>query len=279
MQVSIINDASWVGYEFSKGLRKRGVDVHYLPRTRTFIGKTLGALRNSLIASGILHVNYALQDAFLTQVIHGKIDILHTHGSDVRSSMKTKQWGWMVRANLRKAKKVLVSTPDILPIVSQVRKDVQYLPNPIDTIRFKPAEEPVKQFSCMYIRHNYEPFPEGLAEILLKKKIPLFEISPGLYSYFEMHNIYPKFSVFIDRFTIDSFSKSCLESMACGLATLDYRHKDQFAERVESLLDLQYISKEGKSNRKYIVQNHDVSKVCNELLKIYEEVSVIKSQS
>ncbi len=273
MHVSIVNDAAWVGYELSKVLRKRGVYVRYLPRRRTIWGKTFGALRNSLMATGIIHVNYALQDAFLVRAIHGKIDILHTHGSDVRSSMKTKQWGWMVSNNLHKARKVLVSTPDILPLVRQVRKDAQYLPNPIDIIRFKPVDKPVKQFSCIYIRHNYEPFPEDLAKILLNKKIPLFEISTGSYSYFEMDKIYSKFSVFIDRFSIDSFSKSCLESMACGLATLDYRHKEQFAERVESLLDVHYRSNEGQSNRKYIVENHDASKVCNELLKIYDEVS------
>ena len=31
-QVTIINDAAWVGYELANGLRELNVDVRYLPR-------------------------------------------------------------------------------------------------------------------------------------------------------------------------------------------------------------------------------------------------------
>ncbi len=272
MNDSIINDASWVGYELSVELKKKGVNVKYFPRTRTFYGKTLGVFRNSLKASGLLHVNYALQDAFITGLIHNRIDILHAHGSDVRYSMKTRRWGWMVKSNLIKAKKVLVSTPDIISVVKPIRNDVQYLPNPIDTDRFKPSEQFNPKFSCLYIRHKYEVFPDDLAEILSKKKIPVFTISPGLYSYFEMHNVYPKFGVFIDRFSIPSFSKSCLESMSCGLSTIDYRHKNHLLERVNYLQKTRSILDEGKLNRLYVIEKHDVSNVCDELIKIYQDI-------
>lgn len=273
LQVSILNDAAWVGYELSEALRNRGVNVKYLPRRRTVYGKTFGALINSLKASGLIHVNYALQDAYLTHLLRGKIDVLHTHGSDVSSSMNTKMWGWMVRGNLKKSRKVLVSTPDLLPIVKPVREDVQYLPNPVDTIRFRPMDEAVDESSCLYIRHKYEPLFEDLVKALRRRGVSIDTISSGSYSYFEMHKVYPKYSIFIDRFTIPSFSKSCLEAMSCGLATIDYRHQDDFKERVESLSDPSYRAEEGRANRRYVIAHHDKSKVCSKLLKIYKELS------
>lgn len=273
LQVSIINDAAWVGYELSEALRKRGVDVRYLPRRRTIYGKTLGAVVNTLKARGLLHVNYALQDAYLTHLIHGRIDVLHTHGSDVRSAMKTKMWGWMVRRNLKKAVKVLVSTPDLLRFVEPVREDVKYLPNPVDTARFTPLDSPVGEASCLYTRHWYESLPEDLVGALRRRDVPIYEVSSVSYSYFEMHKVYPRYSIFIDRFTIPSFSKACLEAMSCGLATIDYRHRGYFEERVEFLLDPSYRVEEGQANRRYIIEHHDKFKVCGELLEIYEEIS------
>lgn len=273
LQVSIINDAAWVGYELSEALRARGVAVRYLPRRRTIYGKTFGVVANILKAKGLLHVNYALQDAYLTHLIHGRIDVLHTHGSDVRSAMKTKMWGRMVRRNLTNAVKVLVSTPDLLRIIKPIRNDVNYLPNPVNTNRFKPIDEPVVEASCLYINHWYEPFPKDLIEALRRKSIPLNMISSGSYSYFEIHKVYPKYSIFIDRFTIPSLSKACLEAMSCGLATIDYRHRGSYMERVKSLLDPSYRSEEGQVNRRYVMENHDKFKVCSKLLKIYKDIS------
>jgi glycosyltransferase involved in cell wall biosynthesis len=59
--------------------------------------------------------------------------------------------------------------------------------------------------------------------------------------------------------------------MACGLVTIDYRHKDNVNERVIELLDEIERKKEGEENRQFIIDNHDRKKVIEKLLNIYRK--------
>ena len=76
-EVSIVNDAAWVGYELSLVLKAYGIKVCYLPRKRSITGKTVGVFLNALRSTGIKHVNYALQDAFAFRVFGKTIHLLH----------------------------------------------------------------------------------------------------------------------------------------------------------------------------------------------------------
>ncbi|HXZ97838.1 MAG TPA: hypothetical protein VED24_00565, partial [Candidatus Acidoferrum sp.] len=89
--VTILNDCAYVGYEIAEELRIRGYEVLYLPRKRDLYSKTLGVLVNVLRSKGILHVNYALQDAYLAGKLKGSF-LLHAHGSDLRWSIAGR-WG------------------------------------------------------------------------------------------------------------------------------------------------------------------------------------------
>ncbi len=86
----------------------------------------------------------------------------------------------------------------------------------------------------------------------------------------------PKFlnsyDIFIDRFAIHSFSKTCLEAMACGICTIDHRHIGRFRERVEELIDERVRNKEGIENRDFIEREHDASKVTLRMEKLYKSI-------
>ena len=83
-----------------------------------------------------------------------------------------------------------------------------------------------------------------------------------------------EYDIYIDRiFTkgVSSYSKTCLEAMACGLVTIDYRHKDSVNERVIEFLDEIERKKESEKNRQFIIDNHDRKKVIEKLLNIYRK--------
>ena len=87
-----------------------------------------------------------------------------------------------------------------------------------------------------------------------------------------MHTILKKYDVYIDRiFTkgVNSYSKTCLEAMSCGLATIDYRHKDMLDNRANHLSSVKNIRNDGKQNRAFIVENHDREKIIKRLIEIY----------
>ena len=97
-QVTILNDAAWVGYELANGLREVNMDVKYLPRNYagpnvntnalySVYGKIINPFVNAIKAKGIIHVNYALQDAFFVRLIKKEINVLHCHGTDLFLSL------------------------------------------------------------------------------------------------------------------------------------------------------------------------------------------------
>lgn len=64
--------------------------------------------------------------------------IVHAHGSDVRKTLNSRKWGWIVKSVLRDATAVFVSPPDLLDKVYEYNEHVEYIPNPVDLSLFKP---------------------------------------------------------------------------------------------------------------------------------------------
>ena len=118
----------------------------------------------------------------------------------------------------------------------------------------------------------YERVPAELVTNLENNgiKVDIFESRP--FSYNELHTILKKYDIYIDRiFTkgVNSYSKTCLEAMSCGLATIDYRHKDMLDNRANHLSSVKNIRNDGKQTRAFIVENHDREKIIKRLIEIY----------
>jgi hypothetical protein len=268
--VTILNDCAYVGYEICKELRNRGYEVLYFPRGRSLRSKTFGVLVNVARSKGILHVNYALQDAYLAGKLKGSF-LLHAHGSDLRWSIAGR-WGWVVRSSLKVASKVVVATPDILETAREYRADAEYLPNPVDTERFVPqTRETARPKSVLYFPKWYETLPEELVKQLHKAGFVL-STPPERVKYEDMPRFLSAHDLFIDRFTIPALSKTCIEAMSCGIPTIDYRHSANFAERVSSLTVNDVYARESKLARDYALENHDRRRVVDRLVRIYVEI-------
>lgn len=143
MKVVMINDCAYVGETLVKFF-PADVKTVYFKRSRGFWNKTFGIAWKILWANAdVYHVHYLLQDCYLALKFGKKPVIGHAHGSDLRSSLRHRVWGRIVRYNLKHCDKVLVSTPNILVFGKNYREDVEYVPNPVDTSIF--YSKPVKR--------------------------------------------------------------------------------------------------------------------------------------
>jgi glycosyltransferase involved in cell wall biosynthesis len=137
-EVAMINDCAYVGETLLKYLPSDVSGVH-VKRSRGFWSKTFGiAYKIMRVKADVYHVHYLLQDCFIAVCLGKKPLIGHAHGSDLRSSLNHPVWGRIVRHNLAKCDRVIVSTPDILDIAKKFRDDAVYLPNPVDMTLFYP---------------------------------------------------------------------------------------------------------------------------------------------
>src|SRR3989304_4252883 len=143
MKVVMINDCAFVGETLLKNMPP-DVDKQLIKRSRSFWSKTFSLAYKILKSKGDLyHAHYLLQDCYIAARLGKKPLVGHAHGSDLRTSLNHVLWGRIVRHNLKKCDKILVSTPDLLAIGRQFREDSEYLPNPVNTELFypKPASQ------------------------------------------------------------------------------------------------------------------------------------------
>ena len=137
-EVAMINDCAYVGETLLKYL-PAGVRGVHVKRSRGFWSKTFGiAYKIMRVKADVYHAHYLLQDCFIAAYLGKKPLIGHAHGSDLRSTLNHPVWGRIVRYNLAKCDRVIVSTPDILGIAKKFRDDAVYLPNPVDMTLFYP---------------------------------------------------------------------------------------------------------------------------------------------
>jgi len=284
MRVIFINDCAFVARTLIPFLRRWGIETYYFTRGVSLWDKTFKALINcirALLKDGedtIIHVNYAYQDAFLMGLLRGlkgrKIDVLHCHGSDVRWKQYSKT-GFIVKYGLKKAKRVLVSTPDLLEHV----KNAEYLPNPIDVEMFKPLNDYLPP-RALYQKLWYEDLPSIIPRELSKYGIELHFLKSkhGTKAkrmpirWEDMPDFLNQFGIFISCFTIPFYTKTCLEAMSCGLATIDFRHKERLRRRIKDLANENFRVYEGIKNRGYILTHHDAKIITDRLIGIYESL-------
>jgi hypothetical protein len=268
MKVVVVNDCAHVMEDLIPYLSP-DFEIQFIQRTRGLWSKTFGILwKISRSRGDAFHVSYALQDAYLVDKFK-HLDILHVHGSDVRWTIHNRKWGWIVKYNLEHAKIVLYATPDLKEQVLKFREDAIYLPTPIKTDVFTLKQNYNNKLKAVYFKLPYETLPSSLVFFLKMKGITLDILKRNI-PYEKMPETLRQYDIFIDRFSIPSFSKTCLEAMSSGLVTIDYRHSNDYLSRVEEL-NMENIKREGKMNRDFVEKNHDTRLIANQLSRIWRD--------
>ncbi|MCX9085917.1 MAG: glycosyltransferase family 4 protein [Candidatus Methanoperedens sp.] len=166
LRILHLGDMARVGYRLTKLLRKNGISADYLyydepyhyddqkkePWHHSF--KTsqssrfnkIKVIKESIHAIkkyDIIHAHSSYSIPLLFSFAK-KPFIMHLHGTDTRVYAKEHSLiGVMLRRTLKKANKILVSTPDLINEVALFRKDAVFLPNPVDFDTFQPKKSPI----------------------------------------------------------------------------------------------------------------------------------------
>lgn len=247
-RIAMINDCAFVGETLIKYFPENFNIVH-IKRTRGLWSKTFGiAFEIAKSYADIYHVHYLLQDCYVALKLGKKPLIGHAHGSDLRSTMEHPLWGRIVRYNLKRCNRVLVSTPDILSIAKTFREDAEYLPNPVDTELFypKPIVEYEKKRVLIASDSNWNVKGTDIAIRALSRIKDQVDVSIIAYgrdfdktatlasslglsvnvlpkvSHEKLNEYYWNADVVIDRFKLGSLGMVSLEAIACGRPVITY---------------------------------------------------------
>jgi glycosyltransferase involved in cell wall biosynthesis len=216
-----------------------------------FVEKSIRESRSA----DILHINSRSDLVFKFREEFGdsKRIILHYHGTDIRGIKRQKlphrsklsdlavrgifTYRRVRDAILKKkrihsqaqrlADAVIVSTPDLLPLVS----NAIYIPNPIDTDHFRPEKSSSKPERALTM--DTEATDIRLALNYCKKQnveldIDVYNRIRDPIMYGDMPAFLKKYGLYIDVRYVDgrileNLSKTALEALACGLDVLDYK--------------------------------------------------------
>jgi glycosyltransferase involved in cell wall biosynthesis len=305
----MINDCAYVGETLLKYLPTdiRGVHVK---RSRGLWSKTFGiAYKIMKVKADVYHVHYLLQDCFIAAYLGKKPLIGHAHGSDLRSTLSHPVWGRVVRYNLAKCDRVIVSTPDILGIAKKFRDDAVYLPNPVDMELFYPkplishggrkriliasdsnwsvkgtdiaikALRRIKDDVDVNIIAYGKDFDKTIA---LASSLGLrLNVLPKV-PHERLNEYYWNADVVLDRFKLGSLGMVSLEAIACGRPVItyvsseypeykDFPLKDVFIEeKVRDAICTADIEL-WKRQYAYLKNNHNTEKIVKRLMEIYNE--------
>ena len=241
-------------------------------------------------SADIIHIHSDERLVIKIRKVYGnsKKIVLHYHGTDIRglknknnpnsysfqnTTTRTKSFAAKVRNRLRLirmgyyrslriesqklANEILVSTPDLLSILPYAK----YLPNPVDVDHFSKdgtTHNKVNKNDALTIKTESGDIQKTLLyckENNINLKIDVHDriIKPILYE--EIPNFLKKYNVYVDIRIVndkilENFSKTALESLACGLKVLNYK--------------LEYIDK--------LPEMHNPVNVVNQLENIYNKI-------
>jgi glycosyltransferase involved in cell wall biosynthesis len=310
MKVVMINDCAFVGETLLKYMPPN-IEKQHIKRTRGTWSKTLGLAYKILKAKGnVYHAHYLLQDCYIATRFGRKPLIGHAHGSDLRTSLNHPLWGRVVRHNLKKCDKVLISTPDILGIAKEFREDAEYLPNPIDNEYFylepyKPHDGKKRVLiasDCNFDAKGTDIAIRALSKIKDDIDVSIIEYgvdfsktvalasSLGLHltilpkaSHEKLNQYYWSADVVIDRFKLGSLGVVSLEAMACGRPVVTYVSsefqeyknfplKDVISEeRVATAIEEADAALWEKEHN-YLMKTHDIDVIVDRLLTVYNSL-------
>lgn len=309
MKLVMINDCAYVGTTLLKYLPEE-IKQNHITRTRNFFRKTFGLLFKLLRTNGdIYHVHYLLQDCYLASRLN-KIPLIgHAHGSDLRSSLNHPLWGRIVRHNLKNCNKILVSTPDILEIAKNYRKDAEYLPNPVDSSLFfpKPINSSKKKKVLIASNSNWKIKGTDIAIKALSKISKDVEVSIIQYgkdfqktlslssslglklkilpklSHEKLNQYYWEADIVIDRFALGSLGLISLEAISCGRPVLSWvssKYPENKSFPLTDLIDEKLIAETilntpsnlWRRQYKFVKEYHNIKKITMQLSSIYHKL-------
>ncbi|MEM1725539.1 MAG: glycosyltransferase, partial [Candidatus Bathyarchaeia archaeon] len=234
----------------------------------------------------------------------------HAHGSDLRIALKHPIWGRIVKQNLMKCDKVLVSTPDILAIAREFREDAEYLPNPVNMQVFYP--NPMTKRSekkrvliasdCNWAVKGTDIAIRALSKIKDEVEVSIikhgvdFEKTVALarslglqlkilpkVPHQKMREYYWDNDIIIDQFKVGSLGMVSLEAIACGRPAItyvstkypeykDFPLKDVNTEEkiIDSIIGLN--TKIWQEENAYLKKHHKPENIVKKLLKIYDSL-------
>lgn len=310
MKVVMINDCAYVGETLLKYMSP-DIEKQHIERTRGIWSKTFGIAYKILRAKGDLyHAHYLLQDCYIAARSGKKPLVGHAHGSDLRRSMKHPLWGRVVRHNLKKCTRILVSTPDVLSTAREFRNDAEYLPNPVDTELF--YLKPIAQSSekkkvliasdCNWVVKGTDISVRALSKI--KDEVDVSVIGYGVdfqrtlalasslglplnvlskVPHEKTAQYYWNSDLVIDRFALGSLGMVSLEAIACGRPVLayvsseypenqDFPLKDLKEEEniAQTISDLS--SQLWRDEYSFLKEHHNNATIESRLFSIYNEM-------
>jgi glycosyltransferase involved in cell wall biosynthesis len=282
-----------------------------LKRSRNFFDKTFQIAWKIFRSKGdVYHFNYLLQDCYLGSKLGKRPLVGHAHGTDVRKNLDHFVWRRIVKHNLKKCDRIIVSTPDILETAQKYREDAEYIPNPVDSTLFypKPASEKNKKLKVLIASDsNWSVKGTDIALRALtkvKNDVEIFLIRKGVdfiktvalaeslglrltilppTSHENMNEYYWNADLVIDRFKLGSLGLISLEAIACGRPVLnfvssDYEQYKEFPikdmDSVEKIVDaLKNLSpKLWESEYSYVKKYHDSQLIGKKMAQIYESI-------
>jgi|GEM_PF-2349554 len=267
-----LGDMAFVGYNLVKLLRQNGIDADYLAYyDKNFANSSEPWMYyfNSLPLepfNKIKLINQSLSVIKRYDIIHAhsifavpllvskKPFILHLHGTDVRQYAKELSLlGFSIKALIREANQIVVSTPDLLKEVSQYERDAIFLPNPVnfnifrpcppkfdlhngvDFVIFHPSSHGITKNNHILIKSFYNLIKDGYKAKLIMMEWGDYRLSKELidklniskYIFWQkpipnerMADYYNACDLVVDQFFIGGLCLVSLEAMACAKPTI-----------------------------------------------------------
>jgi len=206
MKILMLHDCAYVSLELAKELVNLGVDVSRI-LYHNKLGFSLTKGFNLLMMlwqtkqsdCDLVHSHY-LGPASTIAYLSGKPYIVHVHGSDVRN----KHLSTVQKKVLKKSKAIVYATEDSKPFLPE---HAIYIETPVGK-QFRNLHKK-RNIKTAYRTLRYES-PEQAVDLMIN----------GL-KYEDMPKILNNVERFYDRHTIDNFSKTGLEALACGCTVIN----------------------------------------------------------
>ena len=149
--------------------------------------------------------------------LYAKPVVMHYHGTDIEGRWREKEGRW------RRADYIAVSTPNLL---DGAPSDAVYVPNPVDTDLFRPAQVERSPNSAVSFRYGMDAEAEAMAKRL---GLDLAWLDRWSVDHQRMPETLSRYAYYVDmrrppgRPTARSLGKAALEALACGCRAVDWQ--------------------------------------------------------